>query len=678
MWVSKGRPVKKDIYLIDLSHEGKLGVGSDTMPLQLGLIGAYCLKEHGDRVNIQIFKKVKEFEEAVLNKPPFLVASSNYLWNIDLGYKFIQAVKRLHPGVITVFGGPNYPNEFDEQVTWLRRYPEVDFYIFKDGEVPFASLVGFLLDTPDVAAAKRAKLESCHALHEDTPYFGEVSPRLRDLTSIPSPYTTGLMDKFFSQSLIPTIQTNRGCPFTCTFCTEGGGYYTKVYRSSTERAITEVGYIVERLVGSRTLRITDSNFGMYKEDLEFCKYLHGLQQKTGYPEFVMCSAGKNKKERILECNDLLGGAMRLTASVQSLNPGVLENIKRTNISMDAIMALSDRVSDTDTHSYSELILALPGDSMEATAESIDGLMQAGISNITQHQLALIHGTDLNSSGTRKKFGLKSMFRPIQRCVGQYSFDGKTFPAIEIEEICVANQGLTFENYLEARLLYLSVGLFYNDRVFGEIHALLRLLQLPTFGWIKKIHDNRQDLAQEIKKLYEDFLAETEGELWPSEKELIEDVAGRIEHYLSGEAGGNIIYKYRAKSILEHFQALHETAFSHLRDYLDENDVRVEEIVGEIEAYSRHRKTALFNLDYLAEEDFSFDIPRLVSDPSLARGERGVDDLSRAVHVSFRHSPKQRELISRQLKFYGDDIAGITLLISRFPLKRFYRQASSTT
>ena len=105
------------------------------------------------------------------------------------------------------------------------------------------------------------------------------------------------------------------------------------------------------------------------------------------------------------------------------------------------MALSDQVSDTDTFSYSEIILALPGDSLEAEKKSMAGLIQAGISNITQHQLAIIYGTELASYASREKFKMKSMFRPIQRCVGTYSFAGKSFSSVEIEEICVQTEKL---------------------------------------------------------------------------------------------------------------------------------------------------------------------------------------------------------------------------------------------
>jgi len=667
---------RQPVYLIDLAHQSELGLGSDAMPLQLGLIGAYCLERLGDQVEIEVFKFIDDFERAVEARPPVLVGVSNYIWNIELGYQTVEILKRRFPGVITVFGGPNYPDVHDEQIEFLKQRPLVDIHVYKDGEVPFSELLTFLIANDwDLKAAQKAKLPSCHALIDGEPMFGETAPRIRDLTEIPSPYIAGLMDKFFDQKLIPAIQTNRGCPFTCTFCTEGGRYYNKVFKSKLERKTAEVDYIADKVQHTRTLRITDSNFGMFEEDQDFCRHLGALQKSHGYPEYLSCSTGKNRKERILECNKLLNGAMRLTASVQSLDPDVLDAVKRKNISLDALMYVSDETSDTDTHAYSELILALPADSVARHEASIDGLMDIGIGNITQHQLALIHGTELNSQKVRRDNAYVSGFRPIQRCVGEYTFLGETFAAIEIEEIVIGSNTLSFDDYMDMRRLYLTVGMFYNDRIFGEIHALLRILKLPTFRWIKLIHSQIDKLGPGMRALYEGFSADTKAELWDNPKQLTADVTKQIARYANGEAGGNIIYKYRAKSIIEHFAELHETAFAYLRRYLDNEGVDVSEAVEELERFSRLQKLDLLDTDQGCRETFAYDIPKLVADPAFARAGGTLDQLHTPVTVDIRHSDSQRNTIARELEFFGNHIPGLTMLLSRYPVKRFWRRAT---
>jgi len=44
-------------------------------------------------------------------------------------------------------------------VKWLEERPKVDFYIYRDGEIPFSRLVGTLLTGLGVAKVKKQKLK---------------------------------------------------------------------------------------------------------------------------------------------------------------------------------------------------------------------------------------------------------------------------------------------------------------------------------------------------------------------------------------------------------------------------------------------------------------------------------------------------------------------------------------
>lgn len=659
------------IFFIDPSHESSLGLGSDTMPYQLGLIAAFCQKQLGDGVEVEIFKYLSDLAEAVEQRRPDVIAISNYLWNHDLGLAVTRAIKHRYPDVLAVFGGPNYPDYPDEQVVWLQERPEIDVYVYKDGEAPFAALIGEML-AHGVDAARKAALPSCHAVIDGVAYFGPLAERIRDLAVIPSPHLNGMMDKFYDGRLLPVIQTNRGCPFSCTFCVEGKAYYNKVYKDSVERKTVEVDYIAAHVKGTRTLRITDSNFGMYPEDVAFSEYLGGLQKRTGYPEYIYCSAGKNKQERILKCNELVGGAMRLTASVQSLEPDVLAKIKRSNISLDAMMALSDATSDTITHSYSETIIALPGESLRSLEYTADQLIQAGINTIIQHQLALLYGTEMASQESRTQYALKTRFRPVQRCLGIYDLFGKSFKSIEVEEICVATDTMSWDDYLDGRRLYFTIVSFYNDRIFGEIHALLRILGLNTFGWLRLVNNGLAEMDGALKQVYDEFINETIEELWETPEDLRRDFEENSQKYLDGDVGLNVIYKYKAMALFERFDVVAKTAYQHLRAYLAENNVFCDDLVDELERYTRHHKLDMFNFDYDQMVTFSYDIPRMISDLPFVRAGGTIDQLRYPVTLHFHHTDDQVGALRRQLDFYGNNMNGYTMMLSRYPLKRFYR------
>lgn len=119
---------------------------------------------------------------------------------------------------------------------------------------------------------KELHIPNIHYSYKNKVVGGDLVSRLSNLDEIPSPYLSGLMNKFFDKKLIPLLQTARGCPFQCTYCQEGQPYFNKPSRFSIQRIRDEFDYIAQR-AKVPNLIIVDSNFGMYKEDVEICKHL---------------------------------------------------------------------------------------------------------------------------------------------------------------------------------------------------------------------------------------------------------------------------------------------------------------------------------------------------------------------------------------------------------------------
>src|SRR5262249_25814100 len=163
--------------------------------------------------------------------------------------------------------------------------------------------------------------------------------RHKEVDEIPSPWLTGIQDEFFDGKLAPMIETNRGCPFTCTFCVQGTQWYTKVHNFSLERMKDEIEYIAKKIKALSpnmgTLRIADSNYGMFDRDVDISGWIGEMQQRYGYPTFIDATTGKNRPDRIIRSVEKVSGALVVYQAVQSLNDDVLRNIKRSNIKIKA-------------------------------------------------------------------------------------------------------------------------------------------------------------------------------------------------------------------------------------------------------------------------------------------------------------------------------------------------------
>lgn len=672
------------IWLADLTYTQQT-VASDVMPAAVGGIATFTETLIDLDTPIRVFKYPERLVEALnCEGPPDIIGFSNYIWNSSLSYCFAKAVKQANPDAVVVFGGPNYPVNKDEQESWLRGWQLVDFVIVKEGELAFARLVQALIAADwDVEAVKRQALASVHCITtEGVPIVTETVGRIRDLTQIPSPYTTGRLDEFFDGLLLPIIQTNRGCPFGCTFCVEGVSYYNKIYRNGAEKIDLELDYIgrqmqeLRRKGGRNDLFIADSNFGMYREDLDTCRSLARTRAEYKWPEYINVATGKNAKERVLEASRIIDGALRLSGSVQSLDRGVLENIRRANISADGLMDLALKAGEIGANTYSEIILALPGDSKKAHFDTVRTVIEAGFTNVYLFQLMLLPGTEVASEDSKARWDMVTRYRVLPRCYGHFNVLGQEVRAAEIEEICVGNDSLSFQDYLDCRVMHLIVTLFYNDGVFSTLLKLIRMKQLPIFRWLEAMIDAKP--PERLATLFDSFRRATESELWKNRKDLEAFVGspGVNEKFISGELGNNLLFVHKTIGITQYIDELAELARGAVIRCMAESGQDSPELTAFIDdALNFHcarAKNLFFDRDSEPVIELRYDIRAF----EQAKQPESIEDFRLAGSRNYRFTldRSQIELIERYLGIYGDTPVGIGRILSKVYVHRLFRHA----
>ena len=474
----------KKVFVSDLSHTSQT-IASNILPYAVGSLITYAKSKLKDQsvFEFRIFKYPEKLAAAILAAPLDIACFSNYVWNIDLSYSMAQRIKEKNPNAIIIFGGPNYPTDPQEQRQFLEEHPIIDFHVYKEGEIAFTELLQCLADCNfDANTAKRRVSRGCHCLSDGQLAVGLPVERIKNLDDIPSPYLTGEMDEFFDNGLAPIIQTNRGCPFSCTFCTEGMGYFNKVNKRSIQVIEAELRYIAQhRHASMQYLHVADSNFGMYKEDEEIADKIAKVQEEYGWPQYLIATTGKNQKERILKVAKTVNKALLLAGSVQSLTEEVLNNIKRKNISASQLMELAKKAKELGSNTYSDIILSLPGESKDSHFKTIETVVNANFNYLRLYTLMLLSGTEMASPMTRNQHQMKVAFRVLPRCFGIYRFgDEDPLVSAEIEEVCVATKDMPFEDYLECRLFHLTVEIFYNDSMTSELVEFLSLFNISVF------------------------------------------------------------------------------------------------------------------------------------------------------------------------------------------------------
>ena len=328
------------VYLCDLTHESVILV-SDTIPINIGFVGSYAKKIHGDLIDISLFKYPEDAIKTIKKEPPDVLALSNYSWNSLLSERVAEIAKQINPKVITVQGGPNFPHDPKQQLEFLKKRPNTNFHIMFEGEASFSNILDRILKyRKNEQELFDEPINGAAFIHPDKNkglIKGlKTQERIKFLDDIPSPYLNGMLDKFFDGRLSPFIETNRGCPFKCSFCHTGNDYYQKVHMFSIERIQKELEYIAEKASNQKNtiLHIADVNFGMFPRDKQICKMLFNLKNKYSWPLNICGTTGKNNKERIIEATSILGDAFSVAMSAQSMDQKVLANINRSNIKLD--------------------------------------------------------------------------------------------------------------------------------------------------------------------------------------------------------------------------------------------------------------------------------------------------------------------------------------------------------
>ena len=664
--------MKKLVYLSDLSHVNSEGLVSEFIPYGIGCLKSY-FSSHArskDDVEIVLFKEPLLLRDAFFKKYPDVVAFSNYIWNSDLSVTFAREMKRLCPELVVVFGGPDFPLGVRPRTEWLGRNSCVDFYIVGEAEKTFTDLLDAFFEGRGLGQIKSSPIEGCHSLVQGALVRSDDAfPRMLDLDLVPSPYVQGYLDEFLDNGpFIPLTTTNRGCPYSCTYCDKGTVYWTRLSHRSIELIDEELEYIAKRSKSS-VLCLADNNFGILPQDLHVAETLAKLRDRYNFPGYVSTATSKSKTaiKRVLECARILRGAMAVTAAVQTLDAEVASNIKRSNFRADELIHIARSSCSVDSSSRTEVILGLPGDTVEKHIATVSHLIDAGMGFLLIYTLILLQGSELSSKVSRDRWNLKTMFRLNHRCFGVYPFGADLVHSAEIEEVVVGSDSLTLEDYLYCRSYDLTVTIFYSDNILWELLAFINRFGIKSSSFIREIHFNGHPLfSDELVRLYQSFNEATRHELWENRDELASYLKS-VNTIEDDEkvVGYNILFRHRAIALIDLTEDIMEVAHKIASRMLD--DLGLEEytdVLAQLKRYMCLRKSNIFEYEQVNKDRFWYDFRLLGNNDFPWPPAR----LTEPLQMTFFHSEEQKRLF----RAFKPGLAGAMRILPRLAMAKMYR------
>ena len=418
------------------------------LPYSVGIIQAFAQQNPIINANYNFagFLYLREDIETVLEKliNPEILGVSCYIWNWEYSMAVVRAVKNKFPNCLVVLGGPHVPVLSDG---FFKNHPYADILVHYEGELAFSEiLLEALKEKPEYTAIAGLSVKLPNNETFKTPNRDRVS----DLSTIPSPYLTGVFDKIINDpyDFHASQETNRGCPYSCTFCDWGSNVMAKLKHFDIDRLVKEIEWFADHKID--LLYNCDANYGILPRDVELTKKMAEIKANTGFPKKFRAAYAKNSNDAVFNIAMILHHAEMnkgITLSFQSMNDKTLTLIKRKNIKIENFSDIIRRYRSEGIATYSEIIIGLPGETYDTFADGLNLLVQSGQHDSIQvYTCEVLPNSEMNHPLYRETHDIKSSHTPVLFFHGTPSED----PHHEFYDMVISTATLPYPDWLKCQ------------------------------------------------------------------------------------------------------------------------------------------------------------------------------------------------------------------------------------
>ena len=447
--------------------------GQEYLPLTAGSLQVYVEKYFSNPSSLEfqlpIFMRISVDDAVKSLSNTNIVFFSIYIWNYRLSLAIAKSLKFKYPDIITVFGGPQVPDHAED---FLNKYSFINIAVHGEGERVALTLLEEKLNE-NLTNGNFTNIPGISYLSEDKSFKSNPKlPRLKDLSEYPSPFLEGvfdpLMKKYPNITWMALWETNRGCPFSCTFCDWGSATVSKIYQFYIDRIYKEIEWFSAHKI--EYVYCCDANFGALKRDIDIVKKVAKIKNKTGFPKKLSVFNTKNVTDRAYIVQKILSDSglhKGVDIAFQSLDHNTLDNIKRSNISLSSFFELQKRFTNDGVQTYSELIMGLPGETYDSFVEGYSSLIKNGQHNrIRSSPLTILPNAEMADPESIKKYKIETV---EVRSTNQHgSVDQLKEIIYETQHFVISTDSMPTKDWIRTRKFHLSGQLLYFNK----------LLQIP--------------------------------------------------------------------------------------------------------------------------------------------------------------------------------------------------------
>ena len=442
---------------------------------------------------------------------------SVYTWNWKAHLAVAKLLKKKNPHSLCIFGGPQISWQ-DEEI--FKKYPFIDIIVRGEGEESISEILiqrlrnqnyesipglfinrnGNRVDTGDHRIFwKTTNTPSPWLMQED---------RINSLLSSERQFRG--MTKDIGKSWM-VYETNKGCPYKCTFCDWGQVTDQKIRKVDMQRIYDEIQWM------SRTniygVYLGDANFGVFDRDVEIAQWIRESHDNTGFPNSMYINYAKNTNPRRAEIARIMEPVLPFAHNLdlQSTDEYTLESIRRRQGSFSQYKTLAKQIREKGKHSIlGSLIVGCPGETNKSWLKTVTDLFE-----LSAHAGALIHpwlqfpNSPASDPEYIKEWQIETIHRPTRVTHMQVREANDWQQSIDV---LVSNKDMSRDDWVKRLVFFAFCIGIHSHNIFKPIAFLLRHTYNVSYYdiytkmfemFLKSEHTN--EIVQEVEKHYYDYL-----------------------------------------------------------------------------------------------------------------------------------------------------------------------------
>jgi radical SAM superfamily enzyme YgiQ (UPF0313 family) len=303
--------------------------------------------------------------EILLAQNPKIIGLGIYIWNVVESTEVVAALRRLRPDITIILGGPEVSFEVDQQeIVRL-----ADYVVTGEADLKFAEICAQLL-------------------RGEKPLSKIIAAEIPDLARVTLPYDLYSDDDVAHRIIY--VEASRGCPFTCEFCLSS--LDVPVRQIPLPSLLQNLEKLLQR--GVTQFKFVDRTFNLNlntsRAILEF--FLERLKPGL-FVHFEMIPDRLPEALRELIAK-FPAGALQFEVGIQTFDAAVSKNISRRQDYKKLADNFHFLREKTGVHIHADLIVGLPGETLESFAKGFDRLIQLRPQEIQVGILKRLRGTPI--------------------------------------------------------------------------------------------------------------------------------------------------------------------------------------------------------------------------------------------------------------------------------------------